>query len=122
MIPRYFKSSVIKGLLFGFGTILIFGVYVYVRAVDAGSVTNPAFGPKDDNVVIQYALECQQFSAANTVNCPAGFTRTGGGGQCNDGNSDSADFFPNTTNGYTASCGGSSSEIALVICCRVAPI
>jgi hypothetical protein len=48
----YARKKLVGGLVFGFGILLIFGVFFLAKAVAPGTVTNPVFGPNDDNVSI----------------------------------------------------------------------
>lgn len=48
-----FQKGVIIGIGLAVGIVLVAGFYFVVRAVAPGSITNPAFGPLDDDVTLQ---------------------------------------------------------------------
>lgn len=47
---KYLTTKFIGGITIGIGIVLVLGVFIWVQAVDPGVVTNPTFGPQDDDV------------------------------------------------------------------------
>lgn len=108
---RYFTRNFIRGIMAGFAVSLIFGVFLFVRAVAPGATKNPSFGPQDDDVVIQPRLECIVVGPVGAPVCPPLFpTRTGCGGDANDDNNNIWGVDPNT-------CDTDGNSYA--ICCRL---
>ena len=115
---KYFGQKFFNGIFFGFVISLTFGVFLLVRAqIIPGEVTNPTFGPQQDDVSLIVPFNCVRVSTWGTAVCPAGLRLVGGGGDCiNDG--DNPDFEPNlTTNSYSAWCDGGGAQ-AYAICCQ----
>src|SRR3989344_1215121 len=53
MIKSIFGHSIVRGMIMGFGVVIIFGAYVFVRAqVFPGAIQSPFFGPQDDDVTV----------------------------------------------------------------------
>ena len=123
----YVMKHFAKGLIFGFGIVAVLGVYMFVGAVAPGAITNPTFGPRDDDVKVVFPLDCRRVGPANPANCATlgpGWTLTGGGGYCTGGGQDNNRFFPDsnpTVHAFHAACGASGPTSAYAICCRRLP-
>lgn len=108
------------GLQSGIALVLIFGFFVAVRAVTQGTIQNPAFGPTNNDVKLDFQLSCVDRSpGGRTASCLPGEVLTGGGGDCSS-DPDSPTFEPQIGNKYYAACNnGSDNETAHAICCKV---
>jgi len=93
---------------------------MWVQAVAPGSITNPTFGPLNNNVQIQRQLECQVVKSLlyQTAFCPDGYVVTGGGVECDDGG-DELRIWPNTDNNSVLSLCSANWTRSYAVCCSV---
>jgi hypothetical protein len=80
----HFRKKIIGGFGIGTGFVLAFGIFLLVQAVTPGTVTNPTFGPTDDDVytdfisgpftVVPCTMPVGVLETACQANCPAGTT------------------------------------------------
>jgi len=114
------KKRMFGGLSFIFGIVVVFGLYFLVQAVAPGAIDNPFFGPFEDDVDIQLGLQdCVRMEGVGTtLPCPVGYSLTGGGFDCNIGNSRDYRLEPNVAAGtYTGQCAGFNVDV-FAVCCR----
>lgn len=70
-------NGITSGIGISVGIVLVIGIVLVVRAVAPGTVTNPTFGPSDDDVTFTIGVDsascywtdwsCQPVCAANEV-------------------------------------------------------
>jgi len=85
----YFRKKIIGGFGIGAGIVLAFGIFLLVQAVAPGIVTNPTFGPTDDDVkanfisspftVVTCTMPVGGAETSCQADCPAGATVISGG-------------------------------------------
>lgn len=57
-LRSYLTRKMLGGFIFGASAILVFGVIIWVQAVAPGAITNPTFGPQDDDVKLNFQISC----------------------------------------------------------------